>query len=384
MNRENRDDPATVPVLIVTACDHISRETATAGLAVDLPHAVWVDYAPSGDGCVRRRVGGWRESAYDAVYDDLIALDHDCVSCTVREDLVATVDQLSRAGRWTGVIVLPPVAAAAAPLAHQLHHGLRDGRLTGVRIAGVIGVVDRGRVAEDLLGDDLLAERGLALGRLDRRAVGEALSAQLEFADVVVGIGDPDPIGESLLRRVLPPSTDLWLGWAERAGARLIARRHDHDLACDRIDPLRLWPVHVDRPGEAGPAADGPGEDRPARRPDVWTIELSSSRPLHPGRLRDRIDALGSGRIRARGHFWLASRPDVACAWDASGGQLSIGTIGGWAGEQPGTRLVITGIDPADRRRIVAAFEGVPITRAEEIDVLGWTGGTDGFEPWLG
>ena len=55
------------------------------------------------------------------------------------------------------------------------------------------------------------------------------------------------------------------------------------------------------------------------------------------------IEAIGSGRHRSRGCFWLASRPDQVCAWEGSGGHLNIGVVDEWTDGPPFSRLVIVG-----------------------------------------
>lgn len=108
---------------------------------------------------------------------------------------------------------------------------------------------------------------------------------------------------------------------------------------------------------------------------------MRCSTPLHPGRLMERLEALGSGRIRSRGHFWLASRPELVCAWDGCGGQVSIGPLGEWEELHPrGTRLVVTGVDPLDRARVRTAFAEIIDATATDTD----RPAHDGFDPWLG
>lgn len=183
-------------------------------------------------------------------------------------------------------------------------------------------------------------------GRGDRRRSDRVDAAELAAADTVV---HPD--------------------WSTFDGTALLDRTHDDDQACERIDPL-LTPEQ----GPIDPADPADG---------VWRRTLQSHRPLHPGRLMERLTALGTGRIRARGHFWLASRPAAACVWDAAGGQLSIGTLDGWNGRQPGTRLAVTGLDLATATGSPRTFGSLAVT-GDDLTAPSWLGGDHGFEPWLG
>ena len=140
----------------------------------------------------------------------------------------------------------------------------------------------------------------------------------------------------------------------------------DADTARRVMDPRR-------RAATGAPAAGG-----------IDTLVLASWRPFHPGRLRTLLEDLGAGDQRGRGAFWLPGRPDTAIAWEASGGQLSIGSIGDWSGVERATRLVVTG-DVATLARVQVAFDSALMTEAETLTARDrWLGRPDGFEQWLG
>jgi len=357
---------APVPVLLLAAVDQVARQSAAVGLLLDLPAAVVVTHdlvvGPEGSGAVRRVI----TDQSGVLGEETTALEHACPTCAVREDVLPTVQMLLDLGRWRTVAVSLPLTAAPEPVALQIQQGVHDGRLEGAVLASVVSLVDLETLEDDLLGDDLLDERNLAFGAYDRRSVGEALAAQLEFADDVVTVDRGSATARALLAHLVAPTSRMHIGWDAVPAGDLVAGRHDTATARRRVDPLQVRP------------SGARDEDT------VWTVELRADQPLHPGRLLSRVEALGSGRVRSRGHFWLASRPEVACVWDGSGGQLAIGQVGPWRDCQPGTRIVVTGQDPADRRRITDAFPEV-VTSPDDLPVfqarhrLG-----DGFDPWLG
>ena len=351
-----------VSVLLLTATDPRLYDDAAAGTMVDLPRAVCLAYQRDGGGALRRRVSDWS----GPLYDELVADSSACVSCAVRADLPEAVQFLASQERWSCVVAVAPATVAPQPLAQALQQAIDDGSAPDVVLAPVVAFVAIDELEHDLLGDDLLDERGLALSATDRRSVGESLVAQIEYADVVVAMGEPgSPRPLSLLRAVCAESTAVHAGWSTLDVFALVGSQHDQDAARTRVHPMNVPPV------------------RGTEDPDVWTLDLASPRPLDPELLLQRIDELGTGQIRARGYFWLASRPEVACVWDASGGQLSIGVYGGWEGRMPATRLVVTGTQEADRDRIAAAFPDVCLTEPGQVG-RSWRDGQDGFEPWLG
>lgn len=352
-------------VVVLAGMDAVATESAALALLLDLPGAVVVSYAhrlKDEEPVLRRRV----TDQSGVLVDDTDELTRCCVSCTLRESVVQKVAMVSGTGRWRTIVLALPLTSDPAPIAGQLSSAIESGELDGVVLASVVALVGLETLEEDVFGDDLLVERDLALSLADGRSIGEAVTCQLEFADVVVGVGPAAPGVMAILQHLLAPTSQLHASWDDVGIAALVEHRHDPHRARRRTDPLQA---------RASGAANAD---------DVWTIELSSTRPLHPERLLADIEGLGAGRIRGRGHFWLPSRPDTVCVWDGSGGQLSIGRGGGWGSRTRSTRLVVTGLDTADRERIARAFADAVVTPTEMADLPSWAEREDGFEPWLG
>ena len=352
---------ASVPLLLVTSMSLVLKQSFVSGLLLDLPGTAVLshDVEPGDGGAVRRRVVDWT----GVVYDDRTELDHACLSCAVRGDLVPTIAQLAQDGRWAQLVVALPVGAEPQPVVALLEPALKGSGCGPAALAAVVSLVNPSRLVDDLFGADLMAERGLAMGEKDRRAVGEALAHQMEGADVVA-TGSEAQGREAVLLQHLAPLRAQVRSWNELDGADLLQRRFNWDKFHQRSDPLLVAPAATD---------DDEG---------VWTLDLMSVRPFHPARLRERIEELGLGSFRSRGRFWLPTRPRTVCAWDGAGGQLSIGNAGSWASSRPSTRLVVTGIDPAERQRVAAAFDEVLVTPGE-LAAIDWTSTYDSFGAWL-
>ena len=357
---------APLPVTAFIAVDAVQRDAAVMGVLADVPDAVVVrhDLSAAAGGPMRRVV-----SDVTGVLEDVeLPIEHACLTCALREDLLPTLARLSALGRWSAALLAVPVAGEPVPVVRALALGEVAGRPVRehVVLAGVIAVVDGDRVVADLVGDDLLTERGLAHSDDDERSVGEVLAHQLRGADLVLVSGSPSPQARALLEHLVPGSALRWCGPEEVPGTELLAPRHEEEASRRWDDPRFVEPTS---------AQDGRG---------VWTLDLADWRPLHPQRLMDGLEQLGAGRLVSRGRFWLPTRPDVVGIWDGAGGQLSIGDAGPWDGEAPSTRLVVTGVDE-DPERVRAAFTAALLTDAELAAGLAeWAGRPDGFEAWMG
>jgi len=296
-----------------------------------------------------------------------LSLAHACVSCAIREDIVPTLERLAAQGRWSSIVACLPVAAEANQVCRALAWAPRTA--PHVAIAAVVLALDGATVAQDLLGEDLLGERGLATSDHDRRGVAEVASAMVEYADVVCLTQDPDSDELALIATLARPRIPVLTDPSLMDATELAVGVHRHVA-------VEAWVCEVRR------------DPLPPLPPSgVWRLDLCSDRPFHPIRFHEELAILGGGPRRSRGCFWLPTRPDAICVWDGAGGQASVGATHKWGRETPLTRITVVGLD--DNREghaeIEAAF-GRCLLTDEELAIRGriWEESWDGLEPWLG
>lgn len=353
-----------VPVVLVSGVDEGAMGAAAASLQLDLPGAVAVRHAIDPARQVLTRVVS---DLAGVVEREEIDLAHACVACAVREDIVPTLERLGARGRWGAVVATLPVAAEADQVCRVLARSPRTA--PHVAVASVVVALDGDRVADDVLGEDLLDERGLATSEEDRRGVAEVACAMVEYADLVCLTQEPAPEERALLAALARPRVPVVSDPSTLDAAGLAGARRSPAA-------VEAWVAEVRRGGLPPLAGTG-----------AWRLDLTSERPLHPLRFQDELPVLGGGPRRSRGCFWLPTRPGSVCVWDGAGGQASVGSVRGWGRETPLTRITVIGIDddPAARDEIVAAFRRCLLSD-EELATRGpvWDESWDGLEPWLG
>jgi G3E family GTPase len=350
----------SVPLVLLTGVDGDAMAHAMIGLQWDAPQAVNVRHHIDVENQVLTRVVSDITGVVERVHIDL---EHACVGCAVREDIMPTLERLAGDGRWGSIIAHLPVASGADQICKILDTDDAPGAV--LHVASVLAVVNGPSARADLLGDDLLRDRGLRTSAEDGRGVAEVHAALIEYADAVVVVGDIDETDRHLVSMLLRPGAGNVVDHLALDTAALVAARRPHSAAEAWVTPGQTVPVGL---VEAG---------------DAWTLELRSDRPFHPERLMANLEGLGGGARRSRGCFWLPTRHDQVCEWDGAGGQLSVGPCEHGTTE-PHTRLLVTGIDDG-RDDLLALFHACLLTD-QELAERGtiWESREDGFEPWLG
>ena len=352
--------------LVLTASLHAGPD---AGPGTDLsaaPGSVTAADAPGdpglADGFIRLTAAQVPLDAGTAPVLD-IARTTDCWTCSLREVLLAVVEDRARLDPDGATVVLLPPGVELIHLAPRLADDLA--RIPGAALAGLAHVID-----VDTAARDLLTHQGLpgSVAVVEGRCAGELHMVALGYADVVVALGR-DPVGRDLVEHLRPHDTLLLPGLDAPLLGELLALRHDAGAAVARVHPAttRAW---------GGPAEHG-----------VRTLDLSSEMPFHPERLRELVEDLAGHGLLARGCFWLPSRPGRVCAWEVAGGAVSVGDAGLWPGESDGPRchLVVTGVTDDDEcERVRTAFGAILMRPDELADALARAGAPDGLEDWFG
>lgn len=293
--RASGKTPRRTPAFLVTGIDPVPTAATAMGLAWDLPRPVTLTHVlhPE-DGTPTRTVsdlGG-------VVEHQEIELEHACVHCAIREEVVPTLARLAADGRWASIVAVLPASADARQVCRLV--GRSPDVAPALRIAGVLAALGGDDLEFDLTGDDLLADRLLGIVDDDRRGVAEVLAGLIEYADLISVAAPEGPDGETALpgglamvRALARPGAMVVTDWPGFDGAQLVEGIHAHDCSEEWVAEVRHQPLP--EPGEG-----------------TWQLELTSERPLHPGRMLERIEDLGSGTFRSRGCFWLPTRPGLA------------------------------------------------------------------------
>lgn len=339
-------------IALVTGLHGLARYEAVQALLSAVPRSLAVhhDLAHVGEGRVYRLT----RDISDTRAREQVHLDHACVSCTLREDLIPFLLRTAEAGHHDLCVVEAWNSVEPQLIAESI--GARD----ELRLAAVVTAVDTARLTTDLGTHDDLADRGLDIAQDDHRTVAEVLTRQVEYPGLITLRGEPAPHARALLTQ-LNPEADIVPAGAAPGG--WLDAEFDTGSAHARLNPA--WAHFTDRPEDHG----------------VSTVTWTRTRPLHPARLAEALEDLASLSLRGRGRFWLASQPDNLMVWNSHQDLLMVDNGGPWLDALPEAAMDL--VAPARRaaarrdwepavgdRRQHLAFTGVGMDARALVELL--------------
>jgi G3E family GTPase len=259
--------------------------------------------------------------------DTLVEMTNGCICCTLRDDLLVEVRKLAEAGRFDYLVIESTGISEPLPVATTFSFRDEAGLSLGdvARLDTMVTVVDAINLLRDYSSQDFLADRGEVLGEEDTRSLVGLLVEQIEFADVVVvNKASSVPAEQLAVVRKLVASLN--------ADARIIAADHGQvDLSAilgtglfdeEKAAQHPLWAKELYGYAYHQPETEEYG---------IESFVYRARQPFDPARLyglltSDDLDAV----VRAKGHFWLATRPDLVGELAIAGSQTETARMGRW------------------------------------------------------
>ena len=267
------------------------------------------------------------EAALSRSEEQLVEMTNGCICCTLRDDLLKEVRTLADDGRFeylviesTGISEPLPVAAT---FSFRDEHGESLGDVS--KIDTLVTVVDAVNLLADYSSSDLLSHRGETAGEGDDRSLVALLVEQIEFADVVI-VNKASDVSSEQLAMVKKVVASL------NGDAKIIEADHSK-VPLDEVVGTGLYD---EEESEKHPLWLKELYDFASHRPEteeygVESFVYRARRPFDPAKFYDFLvsDSLDKV-IRAKGHFWLATRPDFLGELAIAGTQKSVSRMGRW------------------------------------------------------
>jgi G3E family GTPase len=266
--------------------------------------------------------------------EKLVEMTNGCICCTLRDDLLIEVRRLADEGRFDALLIESTGISEPLPVAATFDFRDVDGNsLSDVaQLDTMVTVVDAINLLRDFSSHDFLADRGEVMGEGDTRSLVTLLTDQIEFANVVVlnKCRDAGPDRVDAARKIIR---------ALNPDARLIETDHGKvDVGAilgtglfdfDRAQEHPLWAKELYGFSHHTPETEEYG---------IQSFVYRARRPFDPTRVHAVLNGDLPGVIRAKGHFWLATRPNWVAEFSLAGAVSSVTPLGGWWASVPRDR----------------------------------------------
>jgi G3E family GTPase len=258
--------------------------------------------------------------------EKLVELTNGCICCTLRDDLLQEVRRLSDEGRFDYLLIESTGIAEPLPVAATFNFRDENGEsLSDVaRLDTMVTVVDAASLTRDFSSHDFLADRAASLDDQDVRTLVDLLTDQIEFANVIIlnkaGTAGPEKLDQArkIIRALNPDAEVIETDysridptWIFDTGLFDFDRAHEHPLWAKE---LYGFAHHVPETEEYG----------------ISSFVYRTRRPFDPGRIHAVLNGDLKGVIRAKGHFWIATRPDWVAEFSLAGAVSTVSPLGRW------------------------------------------------------
>lgn len=296
--------------------------------------------------------------------EKLVEMTNGCVCCTLRDDLLLEVRRLAAEGRFDYLVI--EATGIAEPLPVAATFAFRDesgASLSDVaRLDTMVTVVDAASLLRQYASQDFLRDTAESLGDDDERTIVSLLVEQIEFADVIVlnKVSDAGPVMTETARRIIrslnadaklieTDFAEVPLGEVLDTGRFDFDRAHEHPLWAKE---LHGFAHHVPETEEYG----------------ISSFVYRARQPFHPARLQEFLTGPLPGVLRAKGHFWIATRPDWVGEFSLAGAIAQTSGLGRWWSAVPRARWPR---DPELLARVEANWDPAFGDRRQELVFIG-------------
>lgn len=259
--------------------------------------------------------------------EKLVEMSNGCICCTLREDLMIEVEKLAKENRFDYLLIENTGIGEPVPVAQTFSFISEDGKIDLSQysyIDTLVTVVDCYNFFKDFGTNELLADRQLTDIEGDYRTIVNLLTDQIEFANVIV-LNKSDLVDAATLGLLKAAIQKL------NPGATIIT------TSFSKVDPKAILNTQLFNFEEAQNAAGWQKElEGGVHTPETEAYGISSfvfrhQKPFHPLRLWTYLsEEYPMGIIRAKGLFWLASRPNDAINFSQAGGSSRLEKAGVW------------------------------------------------------
>jgi G3E family GTPase len=267
------------------------------------------------------------ENILSRTEEKLVELSNGCICCTLREDLMQEVEKLAKEKRFDYLIIESTGISEPVPVAQTFsfideEKGIDLSQFS--YIDTMVTVIDCLNFFNDFGTNELLKDRNLSNMEGDYRTIVNLLTDQIEFANVII-LNKTDLVDTKTTELLKAAIHKL------NPGAKIISS------SFGKVAPREILHTGLFDFEEAQNSAGWQKElEAESHTPEteeygIGSFVFRSQKPFHPERFWKYLNEdYPAEIIRAKGLFWLASRPDDALSFSQAGGSSRMEKAGFW------------------------------------------------------
>ncbi|MFD6439161.1 GTP-binding protein [Peribacillus sp. NPDC060186] len=271
-----------------------------------------------------------KQGGFTRTDEKLVEMQNGCICCTLREDLMIEVENLSTQGNIDYIVIESTGISEPVPVAQTFTYvdekvGIDLSKFC--RLDTMVTVVDAKNFWQDYASGETLIDRMQATDEADQREVVDLLIDQIEFANVIllnkIDLMKAEEVAElnAVLQKINP-------------SARIIETSHSQ-VPLKEVMNTHLFDFEKARQG-AGWIKELNEEHIPETEEyGIASFVYRRKKPFHPTRLMTWLESWPVEVVRAKGFLWLASRNDTAGLLSQAGPSLMIQGAGKWIAAYP-------------------------------------------------
>ena len=348
------------------------------------------------------RDGGANLSRTDEALGEM---SNGCICCTLRDDLLNEVRRLAEEGRFDYLLIESTGISEPLPVAATFDFRDESGVSLGdvARLDTMVTVVDAANLLKHYASSDFLTDRGQSLGEGDERPLVNLLVEQIEFADVVVlnklDVATPQQVEAArMIVRALNASARIVETVEGQAPLDEILDTGRFDFENAHRHPL--WFKELNGFKDHVPETEEYG---------IRSFVYRARPPFEPAKLHAFLNQAWPNVVRAKGFFWIASRPQWCGEISMAGALVRHNAAGLWWAAMPKERwpqepehvamirrrwsepfgdrkqeIVFIGTRDMDEAAIRASLDRclLPLPKSGRVDTKPWRQLPDPFPAW--